>query len=217
MCVYEGWYFTGPVGRLKYHAQKTPIVSQRNASSVSSTYLRTDEPTIPISTMSRLSLLIALLVFASACTSDDAKNGTAEGTDGATNGANDGSTAETIADLRSPSAEDARIFFVGMEDGATVSSPFMVEFGLENMTVAPAGTDEPFSGHHHLLINQEELPALEMPIPADSVHIHFGLGQTSTELSLPAGEHTLQIMLGNHWHIPHDPPVVSEKVTITVQ
>ena len=160
--------------------------------------------------MSRLFLLIALLVFASACTSDDA-------TDALTNGSTDGSTTDPIVDLRSPSAEDARIFFVGMEDGATVSSPFTVEFGLENMMVAPAGTDEPFSGHHHLLINQDELPALDMPIPADSLHIHFGLGQTSTELTLPAGEHTLQIVLGNHLHIPHDPPVVSETITLTVQ
>lgn len=98
-----------------------------------------------------------------------------------------------------------------------MSSPFAVEFGLEGMAVVPAGTEQENSGHHHLLIDQQELPQLNMPIPSDSVHVHFGLGQTSTELSLAPGEHTLQIILGNHLHIPHDPPVVSEKITITVQ
>lgn len=156
--------------------------------------------------MSRYPLLIASIVLISACSPDSA-----------TDRPSDDPNAETSVDLRSPSAEGARIYFVGIENGATVSGPFTVEFGLENMTVSPAGIDEPFSGHHHLLINQQELPALDMPIPSDSVHVHYGQGQTSTELSLPAGEHTLQIVLGNHLHIPHDPPVVSEKITVTVQ
>lgn len=104
-----------------------------------------------------------------------------------------------------------------LTDGDVVTSPFMVEFALEGMDVAPAGVEQEFSGHHHLLINQDELPNLEMPIPADSVHVHFGAGQTSVELELPAGEHTLQLLLGNHLHVPHDPVVASEKITITVQ
>lgn len=156
--------------------------------------------------MSRLTLLFALLLFTSACASEDAA-------DSATT---DSASEETV-DLRSPSAEDARIYFVNLEDGQTVESPFNVEFGLEGMEVVPAGTDQDYSGHHHLLINQDMLPPMTMPIPADSTHIHYGQGQTSTELDLPAGEHTLQIILGNHLHIPHDPPVVSEKITITVQ
>jgi hypothetical protein len=122
-----------------------------------------------------------------------------------------------MGDLRSPSAEDARIFFANLENGDTVSSPFNVEFGLEGMDVVPAGTEQEYSGHHHLIIDQDELPALDMPIPADSLHVHFGKGQTSTELALSPGQHTLQIVLGNHLHIPHDPPVVSEKITITVE
>jgi len=159
----------------------------------------------PMNSFYRIPLVLAFLLTLSACASDDAAD---VATDAAT---------DAVVDLRSPSAEDARIFFVGIEDGASVTSPFTVEFGLENMTVAPAGTDEPFSGHHHLLVDQAELPALDMPIPSDSVHIHYGLGQTSTELTLPSGEHTLQIVLGNYLHIPHDPPVVSEKITVTVQ
>ena len=122
-----------------------------------------------------------------------------------------------MGDLRSPSAADARIFFANLENGDTVSSPFNVEFGLEGMDVVPAGTEQEYSGHHHLIIDQDELPALDMPIPADSLHVHFGKGQTSTELALSPGQHTLQIVLGNHLHIPHDPPVVSEKITITVE
>ena len=125
--------------------------------------------------------------------------------------------ATAMGDLRSPSAEDARIFFANIENGDTVSSPFNVEFGLEGMDVVPAGTEQEYSGHHHLIIDQDELPALDMPIPADSLHVHFGKGQTSTELALSPGQHTLQIVLGNHLHIPHDPPVVSEKITITVE
>ena len=125
--------------------------------------------------------------------------------------------ATAMGDLRSPSAADARIFFANLENGDTVSSPFNVEFGLEGMDVVPAGTEQEYSGHHHLIIDQDELPALDMPIPADSLRVHFGKGQTSTELALSPGQHTLQIVLGNHLHIPHDPPVVSEKITITVE
>ena len=125
--------------------------------------------------------------------------------------------ATAMGDLRSPSAADARIFFANLENGDTVSSPFNVGFGLEGMDVVPAGTEQEYSGHHHLIIDQDELPALDMPIPADSLHVHFGKGQTSTELALSPGQHTLQIVLGNHLHIPHDPPVVSEKITITVE
>jgi len=145
-------------------------------------------------------------MFTAACGQQDAPE-TADQSD----------AAPAMNDLRSAAAEDARIFFVNLEDGATVSSPFTVEFGLEGMEVVPAGTDQEYSGHHHLIIDQDELPPLDMPIPSDSVHVHYGQGQTSTELSLAPGQHTLQIVLGNHLHIPHDPPVVSEKITITVE
>ena len=75
----------------------------------------------------------------------------------------------------------------------------------------------PDSGHHHLLINVNELPNLKLPIPADSNHIHFGKGQTETELDLPLGTHTLQLLIGNHLHIPHSEPIISKKIVITVK
>lgn len=162
--------------------------------------------TLHMSRLSRNALFLALLMFTAACGQQDAPE-TTEPSD----------AAPTMNDLRSAAPEDARIFFVNLEDGDTVSNPFTVEFGLEGMEVVPAGTDQEYSGHHHLIIDQDELPPLDMPIPADSVHVHYGQGQTSTELTLAPGQHTLQIVLGNHLHIPHDPPVVSEKITITVE
>ena len=92
-----------------------------------------------------------------------------------------------------------------------------VRFGLKGMGVAPAGIEKENTGHHHLLIDVAELPTLDEPIPADDNHKHFGGGQTEVTLELPVGSHTLQLLLGDLNHIPHDPPVVSEKVTITVQ
>ena len=84
------------------------------------------------------------------------------------------------------------------------------------MGVAPAGVTNPNTGHHHLLIDVETLPPDNLPIPNDANHRHFGLGQTETELTLPPGQHTLQLVLGDALHIPHQPPVRSEKITITV-
>lgn len=117
----------------------------------------------------------------------------------------------------SPAAEGARVFFISPKNGDTVSSPVKIEFGLENMQVSPAGIDEPYSGHHHILINMDELPDMSQPLPATDSLIHFGGGQTDTELELPTGDHTLQLVLGNYLHIPHAQPVVSEKITITVE
>jgi hypothetical protein len=118
--------------------------------------------------------------------------------------------------LRTAAPDGARVFFITPADGDTVSGPFTVEFGIEGMQVVRAGDDTPDSGHHHLLVDAE-LPDLGLPVPADSNHIHFGDASTSTELDLPAGQHTLQLLLGDHLHIPHDPPVVSERITITVE
>ena len=92
-----------------------------------------------------------------------------------------------------------------------------MRFGLADMGVAPAGVIFENSGHHHLLINVSELPDMRLPIPADEQHVHFGLGQTETEITLPPGEHRLQLLLGNHLHIPHDPPVMSEVITVRVR
>jgi len=116
---------------------------------------------------------------------------------------------------RSESPEGARVFFITPADGATVESPVLIEFGIEGMTVVPAGTAHEHGGHHHLIINAE-LPRADMPIPANDNYVHFGDGSTSTSIELPPGEHSLQLLLGDHLHIPHNPPVSSEKITITV-
>lgn len=129
----------------------------------------------------------------------------------------DTSKAGTPAGLeRTLSAEGARVFFISPADGDTVSNPIKVVFGIEGMDVVKAGVDQPDSGHHHLLIDTG-LPDLTMPIPADERHIHFGDGSTSTEITLPPGEHTLSMLLGDHRHVPHDPPLVSATITITVE
>ena len=117
----------------------------------------------------------------------------------------------------SKAAANARVFIVEPADGAIVSSPVTVKFGLENMIVIPAGVSHSNSGHHHLLVDVDTLPDLSLPIPADVRHIHFGKGQKETTLELTPGTHTLQLLLGDHLHRPHDKPVLSEKITITVK
>jgi len=117
-------------------------------------------------------------------------------------------------DLSTPSPDGAEAYIISPQDGDTVKSPIKVIFGLKGMGVAPAGTERENTGHHHLLIDQETLPAAGLPM--GSPPIHFGGGQTETEIELPAGTHTLQLILGNHLHVPHTPPVTSERITITV-
>ncbi len=123
-----------------------------------------------------------------------------------------------------PAPEGARVYFVNLADGQTVTSPVTVVFGLSGMGVAPAETDRENTGHHHLLINRAPFgegeygaEELELALPADDNHKHFGGGQTEVTLDLPPGSHTLQLVLGDKGHVPHDPPVVSEVITITVQ
>lgn len=115
------------------------------------------------------------------------------------------------------SPEGASAYIISPKDGAVVSSPVLVQFGLANMGVAPAGVQKPATGHHHLLIDLEELPDLDAPMPADEQHRHFGGGQTQVELELAPGKHSLQLLLGDYVHRPHNPPVMSEKITITVK
>ena len=123
-----------------------------------------------------------------------------------------------------PAPADAAVYFVNLEDGATVQSPVKVIFGLTGMGIAPAGTEAENTGHHHLLINRapfgegpEDAEMLEYGVYADDNHVHFGKGQTETTIDLPAGEHTLQLLLGDLNHAPHDKPVMSEVITITVE
>jgi hypothetical protein len=115
--------------------------------------------------------------------------------------------------------EGAKVYIISPKDGATVTSPFVVEFGLKGMGVAPAGVTNANTGHHHLLIDVATLPDLDKPLTTtDPDHIkHFGGGQTETTLTLPPGKHTLQLVLGDAAHMPHDKPVISEKITVTVK
>ena len=117
---------------------------------------------------------------------------------------------------RTASVSGARVFFISPADGDTVTNPVKVVFGIEGMAVVAAGDDTPHSGHHHLLIDTG-LPELGQPIPSDAQHVHFGDGRTETEITLEPGAHTLQMLLGDHLHIPHDPPLISEQITIQVE
>ena len=117
---------------------------------------------------------------------------------------------------RSQSAEGASVYFVSPKDGDTVSSPVHVVFGLAGMGVAPAGLEKENTGHHHLLIDVDEV-AFDMPVKLDDQHLHFGNGQTEAMVELTPGEHSLQLLLADHYHIPHKPVVISEKIKITVK
>ena len=132
--------------------------------------------------------------------------------------------ANTALAGETPAPEGAKLYFVNLEDGATVSSPLTIVFGLSGMGVAPAGTEVDNTGHHHLLIDRPPLgegedgaEEFDMPLPADDNHVHFGGGQTETTIDLEPGEHTLQLVLGDYSHIPHAEPVVSDVITITVE
>ena len=111
--------------------------------------------------------------------------------------------------------DGASVYFISPADGEEVSSPVKVVFGLAGLGVAPAGVERENTGHHHLLVDTG-LPDMHMPIPSNDHFRHFGGGQTEVMLELAPGEHTLQLLMGDHNHIPHDPPVISEKITITV-
>ncbi|MBX9610744.1 MAG: DUF4399 domain-containing protein [Burkholderiales bacterium] len=111
---------------------------------------------------------------------------------------------------------NAAVYFISPRNGETVSSPVSVKFGLRGMGVAPAGVEKAGTGHHHVLVDLA-LVDVNAPLPADGAHRHFGGGQTETSLELPPGTHTLQLILGDQNHIPHHPPVLSERITITVK
>tara|TARA_B100000965_G_scaffold221323_1_gene185154 strand:- start:18 stop:404 length:387 start_codon:yes stop_codon:yes gene_type:complete len=108
------------------------------------------------------------------------------------------------------------VYFIEPKSGDIVSSTFTVKFGLSNFGVAPAGYDIPKTGHHHLLVNADLPEDLSLPIKADQNHIHFGLGQTETEITLEKGAHRLRLLLGNYLHIPHNEPIFSEEIIVIV-
>lgn len=121
------------------------------------------------------------------------------------------------AGLSSAAPQGASVYILSPKTGETVSQTFNVQFGLSGMGVAPAGVEKDKTGHHHLLIDLANMPDLSMPLLATDQIKHFGGGQTETTVTLPPGQHTLQLLLGNHLHVPHEPPVMSDKITITVE
>lgn len=123
---------------------------------------------------------------------------------------------QPLAIPREPSAPGARLYLISPADGARVKSPVTVRFGLSGMGVAPAGVEFPNSGHHHLVIDAAQ-PRADYPLPTDEHHRHFGKGQTEVELELAPGKHTLQLVFADSKHVPHDPPLFSKPITITVE
>jgi hypothetical protein len=124
-----------------------------------------------------------------------------------------------IAEAHSP-PKHAKVYFINLHQGDVVKSPFKVKFGIQGFGLTPAGTKSKrrhTAGHHHLLVDVEQLPDLDAPIPNDEHHIHFDQGETEAVLKLPPGRHTLQLLLGDEEHEPQDPPLFSEKITITVE
>lgn len=121
--------------------------------------------------------------------------------------------AEAVA--RKPAPKDARVYFVGLENGAVIRPQATLHFGLIKMGVAPAGIDNPNTGHHHVLVDTKLSP-LDKPIPNDFNHLHFGAGQTEATITLPLGKHTLQLLFADENHVPHDPAIMSAPIEVTV-
>ncbi len=117
-----------------------------------------------------------------------------------------------------PAPLDARVFFVNLKNGDTIHSPFVVKLGISGMTLAAAGTEKPNTGHHHIFIDVPPAAGEDFlqPIPSDKHHMHLGKGQSEATLTLSPGKHTLQLVLGDWQHIPHELPVVSKRITVTV-
>jgi len=126
--------------------------------------------------------------------------------------------AASPARAQTASPSGAKVYIINLKDGDEVTSPFLVQFGLSGMGVAPAGVEKPNTGHHHLLIDTKMTDEeMKQPISSDDTHKHFGGGQTEAMVTLPPGKHTLQLLLADWSHIPHSPPVMSEPITITVK
>jgi hypothetical protein len=127
-----------------------------------------------------------------------------------------GSLIALQAWARTPAPAGAEVYIISPEDGATLTSPVTVRFGAKGIGVAPAGVNTANTGHHHLLIDTDA-PPLDQAIPKDDNHRHFGGGQTEAKVELKPGKHTLQLLMGDDAHVPHDPALMSKKITITVQ
>jgi len=127
------------------------------------------------------------------------------------------SFASTAMAGSTPAPKDAEVYIIWPQNGAVISGgKFWLRMGLRNMGVAPKGVEMANVGHHHLLVDTE-LPPADQQIPSDRNHLHFGAGETEARIELPPGQHTLQLLLGDHDHVPHNPPVYSKKITVTVR
>ena len=125
--------------------------------------------------------------------------------------------ARKVVIKRIPSVKGATVSILEPKDGAIVKGTFTVKFGIKGMAIAPAGTNKPGTGHHHLLVDTTKMPDMGMPLPMSKQLIHFGKGQTETKLTLKPGKHTLQLLLADYRHVPHTPAVMSKKITVTVK
>tara|TARA_B110000967_G_C18829223_1_gene533110 strand:+ start:54 stop:536 length:483 start_codon:yes stop_codon:yes gene_type:complete len=123
----------------------------------------------------------------------------------------------TLSSFDTELIDKSPIYIISPKNGDEVTNPVKVIFGLNGMGVAPAGTIKKNTGHHHLLINVDKLPNLKLPLPSNQNVIHFGSGQTETYVKLKQGSNTLQLILGNHMHVPHQSPLISKKIKVTVR
>ena len=155
-------------------------------------------------------LTVLGLILAAACSQDGADEASSASSQPAP------APAPALFQGRRPSPAGATAYFISPADGATVENPVRVVFGLRGAGVVPATIEFEGAGHHHLLIDTP-LPDLDVAIPADENHRHFGGGQTETEIELSPGTHTLRLLVGDERHIPHDPPIMSETITIEVR
>lgn len=124
-------------------------------------------------------------------------------------------TADDLKSVEAPAG--AKVFIVSPADGATVDKTFTVKFGIEGMKLAPAGDATPNTGHHHLLVDVDQQPPADQPLPVTDHILHFGKAQTETTLTLAPGKHTLQLLLGDRFHVPFKPAVESKQITVTVK
>ena len=147
--------------------------------------------------MTKLSMLLMLTLLIVACQKNEPK-------------------AEAVP-FSNKAPEGAEVYIISPHDGDVVDTTFTVRFGLKGMGIAPAGVMLENTGHHHLLIDLDQEPDFTKPLPANDHIRHFGGGQTETTLTLKPGKHTLQLVMGNYAHVPHDNPVISKKITIEVK
>ena len=164
-----------------------------------------------------LSLLLSATVLLAACSKQEevpAAPAVEAPATAAPTAAVDAAAAPALTSAAAP--EGARVSFAELKDGAEVGSPLLVRFAVEGIAIAPAGSDAPASGHHHLVIDAE-LPAFDTPIPASANYVHFGKGQTETTVELTPGPHTLQLVFANGLHVPFNPPLASDRITVTVK